>query len=110
MVHKNYKWNLSKEKGRRMIFNMIESILKERKDQSIHIDELNFLLNNRTKNTKIMNNNKKKNIHNFIKVVYGGLIHFLDDYEEFMLRRVNDGYMVELNNLEINDWIVVENV
>ena len=57
-----------------------------------------------------MNNNKKKNIHNFIKVVYGGLIHFLDDYDEFMLRRVNDGYMVELNNLEINDWIVVENV
>ena len=79
---------------------MIESILKERKEQSIHIDELNFLLNNRTKNTKFMNNNKKKNIHNFIKVVYGGLIHFLDDYEEFMQRRVNDGYMVELNNLE----------
>ena len=70
MVHKNYKWNLSKEKGRRIIFTMIESILKERKEQSIHIDELNFLLNNQTKNTNFMNNNKKKNIHNFIRELF----------------------------------------
>ena len=98
MVHKNYKWNLSKEKGRRLIFNMIDTILKERKDQKIHIDELHFLLNNRTKNTNIM------------KVVYGGLIKFLDDYDEFMLKKVNDGYIVELNNIESNDWIIVRNV
>ena len=49
MVHKNYKWNVSKEKGRRIIFNLIETILKEKIDESIHIDELDFLLNNRTK-------------------------------------------------------------
>ena len=29
MVHKNYKWNVSKEKGRRIIFTLIETILKE---------------------------------------------------------------------------------
>ena len=110
MVHKNYKWNLSKERGRRLIFNTIDTILKERKDHKIHIDELHFLLNNRTKNTNIMNNKKKKNIHNFMKVVYGGLIQFLDDYDEFMLKKVNDGYIVELNNIESNDWIIVRNV
>tara|TARA_B100000686_G_C16795254_1_gene981793 strand:+ start:1681 stop:2013 length:333 start_codon:yes stop_codon:yes gene_type:complete len=110
MVHKNYKWNISKEKGGRMVFNTIECILKERKDNSIHIDELYFLISNRTKHTTITNNNKKKNIHNFIKVVYGGLVHFLDNYDDFMLRRVNDGYIVELNNRVINDWILVENI
>ena len=110
MGHKNYKWNLSKEKGRKIIFTMIESILREKKDHSIHIDELHFLLNNRTKNTIIMNNNKKKTIQNFIRVVYGGLTQFIDDYEEFMLKKVNDGYIVKLNSSELNEWIFVENI
>ena len=88
---------------------MIESILREKKDHSIHIDELHFLLNNRTKNTIIMNNNKKKTIQNFIRVVYGGLTQFIDDYEEFMLKKVNDGYIVKLNSSELNEWIFVEN-
>ena len=110
LVHKNYKWNLSKEKGRKIIFTMIESILREKKDHSIHIDELHFLLNNRTKNTIIMNNNKKKTIQNFIRVVYGGLTQFIDDYEEFMLKKVNDGYIVKLNSSELNEWIFVENI
>ena len=59
MVHKNYKWNLSKQKGRKLIFNMISDILKERKNQCIHIDELGFLLNIRTKKKEFLNNNKK---------------------------------------------------
>tara|TARA_Y100000817_G_scaffold230830_1_gene183249 strand:- start:166 stop:531 length:366 start_codon:yes stop_codon:yes gene_type:complete len=109
MVHKNYKWNLSKEKGRKVIFNMIDTILRERKDHSIHIDELHFILNNRTKTTNIMNNNKKKTIQNFIKVVYGGLINFIDDYDEFLLKKDNEGYRVVLNRIETNEWILVEN-
>ena len=110
MGHKNYKWNLSKERGRKIIFTMILSILKEKKDHSIHIDELHFLLNNRSKTTNIMNNNKKKTIQNFIRVVYGGLTQFIDDYEEFLLKKVNDGYIVQLNSLELNEWIFVEDV
>ncbi len=108
MVHKNYKWNVSKEKGRKIIFNLIETILKEKTDESIHIDELDFLLSNRTKNTEFLNNNKKKNIRNFIKVVFGGLISFIDDYEEFLLKKINTGFVVQLNNLENNDWVIVE--
>ena len=110
MVHKNYKWNLSKQKGRKLIFNIISDILKERKNQCIHIDELGILLNNRTKKQEFLNNNKKKNIHNFIKTVYGGLVQFLDDYDEFMLRLTSDGYIVELNNIETNEWIFVDNI
>ena len=110
MVHKKYKWNLSKQKGRKLIFNMISDILKERKNQCIHIDELGFLLNIRTKKKEFLNNNKKKNIHNFIKTVYGGLVQFLDDYDEFMLRLTSDGYIVELNNIETNEWIFVDNI
>ena len=57
-----------------------------------------------------MNNNKKKTIQNFIRVVYGGLTQFIDDYEEFMLKKVNDGYIVKLNSSELNEWIFVENI
>ena len=32
MVHKNYKWNISKEKGQKVVFDMIEEILKEQKN------------------------------------------------------------------------------
>ena len=108
MVHKNYKSNLSKEKGRRLIFNMIDTILKERKDQKIHIDELHFLLNNRTKNMSIMNNTKKKNMSNFIKVVFGGLINFIDNYDDFLLQIKNSNTLIRLNKLDISDWVFIE--
>jgi hypothetical protein len=108
MVHKNYKWNISKEKGQKIVFNLIEKILKEKKDQIIDLDELTFLLNNRTKNMTITNNNKKKNIGNFIKNVFGGIINFVDDYENFLIERRNDDIIIKLNKLEIEDWVFIE--
>ena len=42
MVHKNYKWNLSEEEGRTIVFSIVEKILKERKNNSIEINELIF--------------------------------------------------------------------
>ena len=76
MVHKNYKWNISKEKGTNLIFNTIKTILEEKNKNSIDLDELIFLVNNRTKHITFTNNNKKKNISNFIKNVFGGMINF----------------------------------
>ena len=108
MVHKNYKWNLSKEEGREIIYSKIESILKEKKDNSMEIDELIFLLNLRTKNITIMNNNKKKNISNFLKVVFGGIIQFIDDYDHFFIKKEKEKTIVQINNLEYSDWIFVE--
>lgn len=108
MVHKNYKWNISEEKGRKTVYNLIEKMLKERKDQTIDIDEISFLLNNRTKNMNITNNNKKKNLTNYIKVVFGGLIHFIDDYDTFLLQRKDDDVFIKLNTIEMSDWIFVD--
>jgi len=108
MVHKNYKWNISEEKGRKIIFNLIEKILKERRDQTIDIDELSFLINKRTRNMNIVNNTKKKNMNNFMKVVFGGLINFIDDYDNFLLQRKDDCTLVKLNKLDISDWVFIE--
>ena len=49
MVHKNYKWNISKIKGEETLEQIITSILKGNIDNIIEMDELSFLINSRTK-------------------------------------------------------------
>ena len=108
MVHKNYKWNTSEEKGRNMTYNIIETILKEKTDNTIDIEELTFLLNNRTKTIPITNNNKTKNLTNYMKVVFGGIINFIDDYDRFLLQKKDGCTLIKLNNIELSDWIFVD--
>ena len=109
MVHKNYKWNISKEKGREIILHQIESILKEKDNMTIEMNELIYILNNRTKNILLTNNNKTKNFHNFIKNVFGGFIHFIDQYDLFMIQILNGSTYIRYNNLDLEDWILVTN-
>ena len=109
MVRKNYKWNISKEEGRRIIFQHIESILKEKDNMTMEIAELIYILNNRTKHILLTNNNKTKTIHNFIKNVFGGLIHFLDQYDRFMIQNLNGNTYIRYNNLDLEDWVLVTN-
>ena len=108
MVHKNYKWNISEEEGRDIVYNKVEALLNERSNKTIEMEELIFLLNNRTKNMDIRNNNKKKNLSNFIKVICGGMINFIDDYSTLMLNINEKNTYVTLNQIETNDWIFVE--
>lgn len=108
MVHKNYKWNISKEKGQKLIFKNIELILKEKHQEIMEINELLTILNMRTRNIDILNNNKKKNIINYIKVVFGGIVNFIDSYEEFLYFKKEKKEFVKLNKLELSEWIIVE--
>ena len=108
MVHKNYKWNISEEKIRKIIFNLINNILTERKNKEIEYDELYFLLNNRTKTMNLTNNNKKKPITNYIKNVFGSLVNFIDDYENFMLVNKQKNVFVKLNCIDLSDWIILD--
>ena len=108
MVHKNYKWNISKEKGTNFVFNIIQTILIEKQNNSIDLDELLFLINNRSKSMNLMNINKKKNLTNYIKNVFGGIIQFIDSYDEFMILKKTNKTIIQLNNLEMSDWIFVE--
>ena len=68
-----------------------------------------FLINLRSKNIEIRNNNKKKNLSNFIKVVLGGMIQFIDDYDKFLIYKKDKETFIRMNNFEINEWIFVEN-
>jgi hypothetical protein len=110
MVHKNYKWNISEENAKNLIFNTIKTILEENNKKSIHLDELILLVNNRTKHITFMNNNKKKNINNYINNIFGGMINFLDNYDDFMIdeKEGKQNLIIHLNTLELNDWVFVE--
>ena len=110
MVHKNYKWNLSKKRGEQIIHTEISSILSERFNHLSDIDEIQLILNNRTKDIVIKNNNKRKNINNFIKNVLGGLINYLEQSDHFQLINQNGKLLVSFKNdgLYFKDWIIVD--
>tara|TARA_B110000495_G_C22931294_1_gene544412 strand:+ start:99 stop:455 length:357 start_codon:yes stop_codon:yes gene_type:complete len=112
MVRKNYKWNISKEKGGKILRKTIYDILKDNKDDKIDCDELIFALNNRTKDVNIKNNNKKKNLNNFVKNVLGGLIYYIENSDDFEIIKNNDILYIQLSEtstVEYSDWIFIEN-
>ena len=109
MVHKNYKWNITEEEGKSLIYNTIMGILKERENKCIELNELNLLLNNRTKSIDIKNNNKKKNLTNFIKNNYDSIIYFIEKYDNISHFKKENNIYFKLNPTYENEWIFVEN-
>ena len=112
MVHKNYKWNISKEEGGKIAKDMINEILTEQKNNSIELNELIFLLLNRTNKVQITNHNKKKNLVNFLKVNFGGIrvflnelsnVHLLEEENQAIIRRLDD-----INIIDLNDWVFID--
>jgi hypothetical protein len=111
MVHKNYKWNISKEEGGKIAKDIINEILTEQKNNSIELNELIFLLNNRTNKVQITNNKKKKNIVNFLKVNFGGIRGFIDELNNIDLLDEKGKvkvYNIDINIINLNDWVFID--
>jgi len=124
MVHKNYKWNISKIKGQNIANEIIKEIISEQKGNSIEINELIFLLNSRTKVYEIKNNKKKKNIVNFLKNNFGSLKKFLEE-NNYLIQELDNKIIVSQNYCEnnneknnendnnpiyLNDWVFVDEI
>ena len=112
MVHKNYKWNISKIKGEETLEKIITSILKGNINNIIEMDELTFLINSRSKDMIIKNNNKKKNMMNFVKNVLGGLIFFVESNDKYLIEKKNGLMFIKLKDplkeVNMSDWIFVD--
>lgn len=116
MVRKNYKWNISKVDGEKLINEKINEILLSKGE--MELSELQFFLLNRSGNITIENNKKKKNLINFIKNVFGGLRNFLENRKDLYNTKQKDNGMqifVDLNKDDdkediyfLNDWVIVE--
>lgn len=112
MVRKNYKWNISIEEGKKIVDEKINSILKDTGE--IEISELNFLILSRSRDITIENNNKKKNLQNFIRNVLGGLRNYIETGKKFSLSEKGIQVFVKLkeehNDEDIyffNEWVIV---
>ena len=103
---KGYKWNISKEQGSNITDIKIEEILREFK--ILELSELSYFLQNRTKDVIILNNNKKKNILNYIRNVLGGLKHYLEKNDKYIILNKDNKLFVELNNYK-TEWILINN-
>ena len=108
MVHKNYKWNISKNQGKNYMIEYISIILSERNNNSIDLYELLLLLPKRTNHLNIKNNKKKKNILNFIRNNYGDINQFIKNETEFEIKNNIIFHKNKKDNLEFNDWVFVE--
>ena len=42
-----------------------------------------------------------------MNVVFGGLVGFIDDYDNFLLCENDKKQVVKLNKIELSDWIFV---
>mgnify|MGYP006107028973 CR=1 FL=1 len=103
MVRNNYKWNIEKEKGIIIAKDNITKILKESKNNTLELNELVFLLNNRTRNLDLQNNNKKKTLTNFLKIVCKGVLQFIDDYDDYLVIKKNDKIYISYNKKKLFD-------
>tara|TARA_B100000427_G_C15082037_1_gene408920 strand:+ start:128 stop:472 length:345 start_codon:yes stop_codon:yes gene_type:complete len=111
MVHKNYKWNLSKEQGSVIVNDKIKEILCDSNNR-MELSELNFAIQNRTKDIPVLNNHKKKTLINFIKIVLGGLRNFLENNKETYSISINgNNTFIQLNNFDdiyLNEWVIID--
>ena len=76
-IKKNHKGKNSLEKGKLIAHETIIEIIKENNDL-IDLNKLILLLNQRTKNLNLKNNNVKRTITNFLKSNYKGSLHFME--------------------------------
>ena len=121
MVHKNNKWNISKEKGEEYAHRYIIEILKDSKNNTLGLSELIISLNQRTKHINLSMHKKKKPISVYLKHVYGSFINFLDIYSFYGIIENGADIKVILFDSELNsnlldpkiinehkEWILVD--
>lgn len=95
MGHNNFKWNISEEKGIEIAHTLLIEILNEQ-NKPMPLNELVFLLNSRSKEYKIHSNKKHNCFTKYLKVVHGGVVNFLDDYNIYGIIKKSDEIKVVL--------------
>jgi hypothetical protein len=111
MVHGSVKWNISDERGLHIIHQGLVQILREQPKKFLLLKDLVFLLNRRTRYHRIHNNKKHNSLTNYIKIKYGGIVKFLDDYSLYGIR-IKDNrdyvYLMDMNNETLTDQELID--
>ena len=108
MVHKNNKWNISKEKGEEIAHRYIIEILQDSKHNMISLSELSILLNQRTKHIKFIQYSKKKPMSVYMRCSYGNIINFLDNFTIYGVISKDSDIQIKLLDTEITNKKFIE--
>ena len=108
---RNYKWNIDLEKGKLIAHETIIEIIKEHNDL-IDFNALILLLNQRTKNLNLKNNNQKKTITNFLKSNFKGTLHFMESLDDIFIHKRDNKILISYNDKnelfqEFDEWLFV---
>ena len=99
MVHKNNKWNISKEKGAEIIHRNIIEIFSLNGGEKISLKDLIVLMNQKTNKIKFVCNKQKKSISTYIRSVYGNFTNFLEEYSMYGIMEFNkEIYIIVFEN------------
>jgi hypothetical protein len=80
------KWNVSDEIGLDIIHRTLIDILKVQPKRYMALNDMVFLLNNRTRKYNIHSQKKHNCASKYINYKYGGIIKFLDMYALYGIR------------------------
>ena len=108
---RNYKWNISLEKGKLIAIKSINEIIKEH-NYLIDFNKLILLLNQRTKHLNIKNNNVKRTITNFLKSNYKGTLHFIESLDDIFIHKRDNKIFISYNDKnklfhEYDEWLFI---
>jgi len=108
---RNYKWNISLEKGKLIAHETIIEIIKEH-DDLIDFNKLILLLNQRTKHLNLKNNNVKRTITHFLKSNYKGSLHFMESLDDIFVHKRSNKILISYNDKnelfqEFDEWLFI---
>ena len=106
--NRDFKWNISQSEGKKLAYDSIKQILIESKNNLLELNELIVLINQRTKHLVIKNYTKRRNLINYLKINYGGIIKFLDDYDIFCIIKKKNKMYVKLIDDFLDEWVLID--
>lgn len=122
MVLDSVKWNFSDDKCFEIIHLTIIDILSEKKEKILSLNMLVNNLNSRTKIYKLHNLKRLNMFSKYLKIEYGGVIKFLEDYNFYSIIKTEKDIYVKLYKNLINlddikagkritkdsDWVMIQ--
>ena len=102
-----HRWNISKERGERLIYNSIVNILSKQPNHSLEIKKLRENISKNLQNVKITYNNQPKDIFNYVKHSLGGLIHIIDSHGDICISDKAGQRIICYLDPILNEWEIV---
>lgn len=102
-----HRWNISKERGERLIYNSIVNILSKQPNHSLEIKKLRENISINLQNVKFIYNNKPKDIFNYVKNNLGGLIHIIDSHSDICICDKAGQRIICYLDPILNEWVIV---